>query len=80
MARTAVTDRHFTLADRATQDAELALHYAGRVAAWRRAAADGGGDRRRCLSAARAEEAQVVKYATRLEVRLQLLADRRAGA
>lgn len=80
MARTAVTDRPFTLADRVTQDAALAMHYAGQVAMWRRQAADGGSNFRRFQSYARAAEKRVVLCATRIEVRLQLLDDQRASA
>lgn len=70
----------FTLADRVAQDAARAMYYAGQVAIWRHQAADGGINRCRCLSLARAAETNVVQCATQLEVRLQLLADQRASA
>ena len=75
-----MTDVSFTLADRVAQDAATALYYAGQASAWRRAAVSAGSDRRRCLGYARADEAQVVACAVRIEVRLQLLADQRASA
>lgn len=77
---TKVTYLPFTLAERVTQDAELAMQNARMAAAWRRRAAAGGLDRRLHLSFARRCERAVFDCATRLEVRLQLLADQGASA
>ena len=80
MARSALTNAPFTLADRAWQDAALGLYYAGKVAFWRHAAVGAGSGRRYFLSLAREAETKVVACAVRIELRLQLLDDQRASA
>lgn len=75
-----VTYAPFTMADRMAQDAALAMYHAREAAAWRRKATPDAINRRLCLTFARRCERAVFDCASRIEVRLQLLADQAASA